>query len=55
MISNEKELTEFIDSLLKPHGYTKKKDTWYARINECICFVAIVKSSYGGYYEEAIG
>lgn len=55
MINNEKELFALVDLVLKPHGYIKKKDTWYLRTDECICFFIIRKSDFGGKYEPAMG
>lgn len=55
MIPNGKELLDFIDSILKKEGFTKKKDTWYKSSEDCICFFTIGKSPYGGYYENVLG
>jgi Domain of unknown function (DUF4304) len=55
MIVNGKQLYDFIDGLLKPHGYIKKKDTWYLRTTECICFFSIGKSPFAGRYENVMG
>ena len=55
MISNAKELFGFMDTLLKPQGYLRKKDTYYLVTSECICFFCIIKSDFGGYYEDLMG
>jgi hypothetical protein len=55
MISNGKELFTFLDNLLKPHGFIKKKTTWYLNTPECICFFHIEKSSFGGHYDHVMG
>lgn len=56
MISNGKELYNFIDNLLKLYGYIRKKDTWYLHTIECICFFTLEKSPYGsGYYGHVMG
>lgn len=55
MISNQKTLFDFIDNIMKPFGFIKKKDTWYQHTNECICFLCVGKSPYGGYYGEVLG
>lgn len=55
MINNQKDLYGFIDSIMKQKGFMKKKDTWYLHTDECICFLNIGKSPYGGYYGDVIG
>lgn len=55
MISNQKELYDFIDQILKPYGFIKKKDTWYQQTDECICYLIISKSPFAGRYEELMG
>lgn len=55
MISNKKDLYKLINSILKPSGFTQKGDTWYLHTDECICFLNIGKSPYGGYYGDVIG
>jgi len=55
MISNRKKLYNFIDAILKPLGYRRKKDTWYLHTDDCICFLSICKSPFGGYYEDVMG
>lgn len=55
MINNGKELFNFIDSLLKPHGFVKEKETWYLFTNECVCFFSMEKSSYSGRYGHVMG
>lgn len=55
MIANGKDLYNLIDSLLKPHNYVRKKDTWYLHTTECICFLSIVKSKFSGAYDHVMG
>jgi len=55
MINNQKDLYDFIDKIMKPNGFVKKKDTWYFHSDECITFLCIGKSPYGGYYGEVLG
>lgn len=55
MISNGKELYRFLDSLLVPNGFVRKKDTYYLNTDECICFFSIGKSDLGGHYDHAMG
>lgn len=55
MISNGKELYSFLDKLLKPHGFVKNKDTYYLDSKECICFLSIGKSPFGGHYDHVLG
>jgi len=55
MISNGKELFTLLDNLLKPHGFIRKKDTWYLHTPECICFFSIGKSQFGGHYDHVMG
>ncbi|MBX3254198.1 MAG: DUF4304 domain-containing protein [Chitinophagaceae bacterium] len=55
MIANQKSLYEFVDRTLKPHGFIKKKDTWYLHTKECICFLVITKSPFAGRYEDLMG
>jgi hypothetical protein len=43
MISKGKELYRFIDTIMIPHGYVRKKDTWYLHSEECICFLSVGK------------
>jgi hypothetical protein len=47
MISNKKDFENIIDSLLKPHGFKKKGDTWYLETEDCICFFSFGKSDLG--------
>jgi len=55
MISNQKELYAHIDKILKPYGYIRKKETWYLHTEECICFLTIGKSPFGGRYDNVMG
>lgn len=56
MISNKKELFDFIDSILKKEGFVKKKDTWYLTTEECICYFHVGKEAYGvGYFSYVTG
>lgn len=55
MISNGRELYDFIDKIIKPLGFIRKKNTWYLHTSDCICFLVIEKSPYGGYYEDLLG
>jgi hypothetical protein len=55
VIGNGKELRTFIDNLLKPHGFIRMKDTWYLNTDECICFLVVSKSIYGGRFESGVG
>jgi hypothetical protein len=48
MINNGNELIKLIDSLLTPHGFLKKKDTWYLNTGDCKCFFSFGKSDLGG-------
>jgi len=49
-------LHNLIDNLLTPHGYIKKKDTWYLHTEDCICYFTCGKSPYGGgEYGHAMG
>ena len=55
MVNNQKDLYEFIDKIMKPEGFIQKKDTWYMHSDECIVFLCVGKSPYGGYYGEVAG
>lgn len=55
MIANGKDLYNLIDSLLKPKGFVRKKDTYYLHTSECLCFFSIGKSPFGGHYDHVMG
>jgi len=55
MIANAKDLYRLIDKILIPRGYIRKKDTYYIRMPDCICFLAIVKSPFAGRYDDLMG
>lgn len=55
MLNNTKELYIFLDKLFIPHGYCRKKDTYYFSTIDCICFFSIGKSSLGGHYDHLMG
>lgn len=56
MISNQRELYNLIDSVLKPFKFIKKKETWYRHTDDCICYFTCGKSPYGGgEYGHAMG
>jgi len=55
MLSNTKELYTFLGKLFIPHGFCRKKDTYYLSTDECICFFSIGKSSLGGNYDHMMG
>ena len=55
MINNGNELISYIDSNILPHGFVRKKDTYYRHTEECICFFHIEKSTFGGRYDNSIG
>ena len=55
MLNNSKELYIFLDELFMPHGFFRKKDTYYFSSDECICFFSIGKSSLGGHYDHVMG
>jgi len=55
MLHTTEDFMNFIDHLLQPVGFVKKKDTWYFRTNECLCFISIGKSPYGNYYDHVMG
>lgn len=55
MIANQKALFLLIEETLEPHGYIKKKDTWYLHTLECICFFTLGKSPFAGRYEDLLG
>jgi Domain of unknown function (DUF4304) len=55
MIVNEKELYKFVDSLLSPEGFIRKKETYYLNYPEFIVFFVLLKSEWGGQYGSAMG
>lgn len=46
---------DLLGRLLIPHGFVKKKDTWYLYTPECISFISFGKSPYSGRYEHVMG
>jgi hypothetical protein len=55
MIANAKELYKYIDGILKPAGYVRKKETYYLHTEDCICYFVVLKSDYGGKYGTSMG
>ncbi len=55
MISNGSELMNLVNTLLLAEGYIKKNDTWYKNSEDCITFLSMGKSPYGGRYEQTFG
>ena len=55
MITNSKELYIFLDSLVCPEGYVRKKDTYYRDHAEFIVCYAVGKSQWGGQYGSTMG
>ena len=55
MIANGTDIYYLIDSILKPRGFVRKKDTYYLHTLECICFFSIGKSPFGGHYDHVMG
>lgn len=50
MISNSKDLYNFVDKIVKPKGFSKKKENWYLDTPECISVLSLGKSPWGGQY-----
>lgn len=55
MISNKKELYNYLDGIFCALGYVRKRNTWYFLTEECICFFVIEKSDYSGSFGDAFG
>lgn len=55
MLNNGKELYKFLDGLLLPKGFVRKKHTYYYRTSECLCFLTIEKSDLGGSFGNVMG
>jgi len=55
MLANGAELYKFLDGLFYPHGFVRKKDTWYLNSNECIVFFHTSKSPFSGHYDHVMG
>jgi len=55
MIIIAKDLYGFIDTIMKPHGFVRKKETYYLHTEDCICYLVVEKSPYSGKYGLAMG
>lgn len=55
MISNGHELYKYVDAILLPLGYIRKKETYYLDRSECICIFVLTKEDFGGYYGPMMG
>jgi hypothetical protein len=55
MIINGNELFKFVNGILEPEGFLRKKDIWYCFTPECICYFGLRKSEFGGFYDAGIG
>ena len=56
MIKNAKSLFDLLDTFFIPHGFVRKKDTYYLNTEECICFFSIDKSgNSSGFFSNVMG
>ncbi len=55
MITNKKDMYEFVDKLLIPEGYIRKKETYYKNNKETITIFVLDKSEFSGKFENLVG